>query len=99
MVKVGILARLEAKPEKAADVEAFLKSGLSLAQEEPKTVTWYAFKLGPTTFGIYDTFEGDDGRDAHLQGPIAAALMAKAGELLAKPPSIEKVDVLAAKMK
>lgn len=98
MVKVGLLVRLEAKQGKESEVEAFLKGGLPLAQEEPKTITWYAFRIDPSTFGIYDTFEADAGRAAHLEGPIAAALMAKAGELLARPPVIEKVDVLAAKL-
>jgi quinol monooxygenase YgiN len=97
MVKVALLARLEARPGKEQEVEDFLKSALPLAQGEPKTVTWYAWKIGPTTFGIFDTFEAEDGRDAHLSGPIAAALMANADRLLASPPVIEKLDVLAVK--
>ncbi len=98
MVKVGLLVRLEAKPGKESEVENFLRSGLPLAQDEPETAVWFAIRLGPSTFGIFDAFPGDAGRQAHLSGPIAAALMSKASELLAKPPVIEKVDVLAAKI-
>jgi quinol monooxygenase YgiN len=98
MVKVGLLVRLEAKPGKEAEVESFLRGGLPLAENEPETTAWFAIRLGPSTFGIFDVFPGDAGRQAHLSGPIAAALMAKASDLLAKPPAIEKVDVLAAKL-
>lgn len=98
MVTVSLLVRLEAKPGKEQDVENFLRSGLALAEAEPGTVSWYALRIGPSTFGIFDTFFDDEGRDAHLNGPIAAALMANAAELLSAPPVIEKVDVLAAKM-
>jgi quinol monooxygenase YgiN len=98
MVRVGLLVRLEAKPGKEAAVAEFLTSGLALAQQEPDTTVWFAIKLGPSTFGIFDAFPGEPGRKAHLGGPIAAALMAKASELLAKPPVIEQVDVLAAKI-
>jgi quinol monooxygenase YgiN len=98
MVRVALAVKLEAKPGKEGEVEAFLKSGLALAQQEPATRVWFALKFGPTTFGIFDAFPDDAGRNAHLNGPIAAALMAKAGDLLAKPPTIEKVDVLAAKL-
>jgi len=98
MVKVGLLVRLQAKPGKEADVAAFLKQGLPLAQQEPATTAWFALQLGPSTFGIFDIFPDDSGRQAHLSGPIAAALMAKASELLAQPPVIEKVDILAAKL-
>jgi quinol monooxygenase YgiN len=97
MIKVGLLVRLEAKPGKEADVEAFLKGGLPIVQDEPATLVWYAIKLGPKTFGIFDAFPDEAGRSAHLSGRVAAALMAKAGDLLAVPPVIEKVDVLAAK--
>jgi quinol monooxygenase YgiN len=97
MVKVALLVRLEAKPGKEADVEQFLRGGLAIVQEEPATIDWFAIRLGQSTFGIFDTFPDDAGRDAHLAGRVAAALMAKAPELLAKPPVIEKVDVLAAK--
>lgn len=97
MVKLALLVRLEAKPGKEADVESFLRSGLPLVQEEPGTVTWYGIKLGPSTYGIFDTFDDEAGRQAHLSGKVAAALMAKAAELFATPPSIEKVEILAAK--
>jgi quinol monooxygenase YgiN len=98
MVTVALWVRLEAKPGKEKDVEAFLRSGLPLAQAEPATTAWFALRLGPSTFGIFDAFPDDSGRKAHLAGPIAAALMAKAQDLLAKPPAIENVDVLAAKL-
>jgi len=94
---VGLLARLEAKPGKEAEVAAFLESALPLAEQEQATTTWFAIKLGPTTFGIFDTFDDDSGRQAHLGGPIAAALMENAPELLATDSVIEQVDVLAAK--
>lgn len=98
MVNVALFVRLEAKPGKEQEVEAFLKSGLPIVREEPATVAWFGIRLGPSTFGIFDAFPDEQGRQAHLNGRVAAALMAKAGELLAKPPSIEKVDVLAAKL-
>ncbi len=98
MVTVGLLVRLEAKPGKEAEVESFLNSGLALVQEEPDTVAWFAIRMGPSTFGIFDAFPNDSGRQAHLSGRVAAALMAKAPELLAQSPAIEKVDVLAAKL-
>lgn len=95
---VALLVRLEAKPGKEAAVEGFLLGGLPIVQEEPATATWYALKLGPSTYGIFDTFADDAGRQAHLSGKVAAALMQKAPELFSQPPSIEKVDVLAAKL-
>jgi quinol monooxygenase YgiN len=98
MVRVALLVRLKAKPGKEAEVESFLKSGLPLAQAEPATTAWFAIKMGPSTFGIFDAFPDDAGRQAHLSGRIAAALMAKAPDLLAEAPAIEKVDVLAAKL-
>ena len=98
MVTVALLVRLEAKPGKEADVENFLRRALPLAEQEPATITWYAIRLGPSTFGIFDTFPDNSGRQAHLSGPVAAALMEKASELFAQPPSIEMVDVLAAKL-
>ncbi|HKV93867.1 MAG TPA: antibiotic biosynthesis monooxygenase [Candidatus Angelobacter sp.] len=98
MVKTALFVRLEAKPGKEAEVASFLESGLPLAQQEPATITWFAIRLGPSTFAIFDAFPDEAGRQAHLNGRIAAALMAKAGDLLAKPPSIEKADVLAAKL-
>lgn len=97
MDTVAILALLEAKPGKEKELEAFLKSAQPLAVAEPATTTWYAVKLGPARFGIFDTFPNDAGRQAHLSGPIAKALMAKADELLAKPPQIEMLDILASK--
>jgi quinol monooxygenase YgiN len=97
MVKLALLARLEAKPGKEQEVADFIKSALPLAQQEPDTVSWYALQLGPSTFGIFDTFEHEEGRKAHLGGQIAQALMAKAPELLAKDPIIEQVDLLAVK--
>ena len=98
MVTVGLLVRLEAKPGRETDVQSFLEGGLDLVRQEPDTTTWYAIRLGPTTFGIFDTFPDDSGRQTHLDGRVAAALSEKADELFAEPPSIEKVDILAAKL-
>lgn len=98
MVNVALFVRLEAKPGRENEVEAFLESGLSLVQQEPATTAWFGLRLGPSTFGIFDAFPDEAGRQAHLSGKVAAALMAKAGDLLAQPPAIEKVDVLAAKL-
>lgn len=98
MVRVALLVRLHAKPGKENEVAAFLESALPLADQEAGTPVWFALRLGPSTFGIFDAFADDGARSAHLAGPIAAALMAKAPELLAEPPQIEKVEVLAAKL-
>jgi quinol monooxygenase YgiN len=98
MVRVALFVRLQAKPGKETDVARFLESGLALANQETTTPIWFALRLGPATFGIFDAFADDAGRKAHLAGPIAAALMAKAPELLAEPPQIEQVDVLGAKI-
>ena len=98
MVSVALLVRLEAKPGKEAELENFLKGGLALAQEEPATTAWFAIRLGPKTFGIFDAFPDEKGREAHLSGQIAKSLMEKAPELLLSSPVIEKVDVLAAKL-
>ena len=98
MVRVALFVRLKAKPGKEADVARFLEGGLALANQEATTPIWFALRLGPATFGIFDAFADDTGRKAHLAGPIAAALMAKASELLAEPPQIEQVDVLGAKI-
>ena len=98
MVKVALLVRLEAKPGKEATVADFLAGALPLANQEAQTTAWFALRLGPSTFGIFDAFPGEEGRAAHLKGPIAAALMANAAELLSTPPVIERVDVLAAKL-
>ncbi|HEX4425586.1 MAG TPA: antibiotic biosynthesis monooxygenase [Terriglobales bacterium] len=97
-VNVGLLVHLEAKPGKEAEVEQFLKSGLAVVQGEPATITWYAIRISATTFGIFDTFPDNAGRDAHLNGKLAAALMAKAADLFSKPPQIEKVEILSAKL-
>jgi len=98
MSKVALYVPLEAKPGKEADVAAFLEAGLSLARQEPTTPIWFALRLSENTFGVFDAFENEAGREAHLRGPIAQALMAKAGELLAKPPAIHKIDILADKL-
>ena|SRR3989442_1504063 len=98
MLRVALFVRLHAKPGKEADVARFLESGLTLANQEATTPIWFALRLGPATFGIFDAFADEAGRKAHLAGPIAAALMAKASELLAEPPQIEQVDVLGAKI-
>src|SRR5690348_1268865 len=96
-VTVGVLAILEAKPEMSSDLAAFVESGRAIAAAEPGTVTWYAFKLGDSTYGIFDTFESEDGRDAHLEGEIPRALAQVGPDLLAKGADIQLVDVLAVK--
>lgn len=98
MVKVALFVRLEAKPGKEREVETFLLNGLPLVQVEPATIAWFGIRIGPSTFGIFDAFPDDEGRQAHLSGKVAEALMAQAGDLFSQPPSIEKVDVLAAKL-
>ena len=98
MVSVGLFVRMQAKPGKEADVENFLRGGLPLVQEEPATVAWFGIRLGPSTFGIFDVFPDEAGRQAHLTGKVAAALMEKASELFEQPPSIEKIDILADKL-
>lgn len=97
MVKFALLARLEAKAGKEEEVEKFLKSALPMAEDEEDTISWYALKIGPSTFGIFDTFNDEEGREAHLKGKIAAALMEHAGDLLSKDPVIEKIELLAVK--
>ena len=97
MEKLGILALLQAKPGKEATVEEFLKSAQPLAMQEEGTIRWYAFKAGPSTFGIFDTFADEKGRAAHLNGEIAKALLASADELLATQPQIQMVEILASK--
>ncbi len=94
----ALLVRLQAKPGKEAVVASFLESALALANQESTTPIWLALRLGPSTFGIFDAFADETARSAHLEGPIAAALMANAAELLSEPPQIEHVDVLAAKL-
>ena len=98
MVHVALFARLTAKPGREADVARLLEKGLALANQEATTPIWFALRLAPTTFGVFDAFADETGRKAHLAGPIAAALMAKESELLAEPLQIEHVDVLGAKI-
>ena len=98
MVKVALLVRLEAKPGKESEVDSFLRRGLTIVQDEPATTVWFALRLGPRTFGIFDAFPDEAGRQAHLSGRVAAALMAQAADLLEQPPVIERVDILAAKL-
>jgi len=97
MIKVALFVRLEAKAGKEAEVAKFLAGALPLVNAEPGTTTWFALKIGPSTFGIFDAFPDESGRQAHLAGKVAAALMANAPTLLAQPPDIEKIDILAAK--
>lgn len=98
MTKLALFVRLEAKPGKETQVADFLRAGLQMAQNESETPVWFALQLGPATFGIFDAFANEANRQAHLEGPIAAALMAKAPELLAQAPRIERIDVLGAKL-
>jgi quinol monooxygenase YgiN len=98
MLKVALFARLEAKGGKEDEVANFLEKGLELAAQEPTTPLWFALRLGPRTFAIFDSFEDEAGRQNHLNGPIAKALMAHAPELLAAPPVIERLDVLGVKL-
>lgn len=96
-VGVGLLVRLEAKPGREDEVESFLEGGLSMVNEEPDTTTWFAIRMGESTFGIFDTFPDDSGRQAHLAGRLAAALMDNAGEVF-EEPTIEQVDIIASKL-
>lgn len=98
MLTYSLLVRLEAKPGKENDVAAFLSQGLELANQERTTPVWFALRLGPTTFAIFDAFENEAGRQTHLAGPIAKALMENAPTLLSAPPVIERADVLGAKL-
>ncbi len=97
-VSVALWVRLDAKTGKESNVENFLRAALPLVEQEPTTTTWFAIKMGPSTFGIFDAFPDDAGRQAHLAGKVAAALMEQAPDLLARAPQIEKVDVLAVKL-
>jgi quinol monooxygenase YgiN len=97
MEKFALLARLEAKPGKEKELSDFIKGALPLAQSEGFTIKWYALQMGPSTFGIFDSFENEEGRKSHLGGQIAQALMKNAPQLLAKDPVIEQVDLLAVK--
>ena len=98
MLSLGLFVRLEAKPGKEQEVAAFLQQGLQLARQEATTPLWFALRLGPSTFGVFDAFADETGRQAHLEGPIAQALMAQAPKLLASPPTIERTEVLGAKV-
>ena len=98
MVKLALFVRLEAKPGQEAAVADFLAGALPLANAESGTTAWFALKFGPSTFGVFDAFQDEAGRQAHLAGPIAAALMANAAALLSEAPKIERVDLLAAKL-
>jgi quinol monooxygenase YgiN len=98
VVKLALFARLEAKPGKEQEVADFLQQGLALANQETTTLMWFALRLGPTTFAIFDAFGDEAGRQRHLNGPIAQALMAKAPELFATPPAIEALEVLGVKL-
>ena len=95
MNAVGLIVRLEARSGREDEVAAFLRDALALVQDEPQTVAWFAVRTGPTSFAIVDFFPDEAGRQAHLDGPVAAALSASAGELLVEPPVIERADVLA----
>ena len=98
MVSLGLFVRLEAKPGKEKDVAAFLTKALEMANQEPTTRLWFSLRLGPSTFGVFDAFSDESGRQTHLSGPIAQALMANATNLFAAPPSIEKTEILGAKL-
>jgi quinol monooxygenase YgiN len=98
MVKTALFVRLEAKPGKEQEVESFLMGGLPLVEQEPATIAWFGLKIAPSVYGIFDAFPDDAGRQAHLSGKVAEALMAKAPDLFAKPPEIMNIDVLAAKL-
>ena len=98
MITVGLFVRLEAKQGKEEEVAAFLQSATPLVEAEPATIAWFAVRMGPSTFAIFDAFADEAGRSAHLSGKVAAALMAKAADLFSTPPNIEKVDVLASKL-
>lgn len=98
MVTVGLWVPLEAKPGKEQEVADFLEGGQALVDEEPETTAWFAVRLGPSSFAIFDVFPDDGGRQAHLSGKVAEALMAQAADLFATPPEIKQVDVIAAKL-
>ena len=97
MDQLALLAVLQAKPGKRERGRGFLKSAQPLAQREPGTTTWYAWKIAPSKYGIFDTFANEEGRNAHLNGDIAKALFAKAEELFAAPPQVDKLEILASK--
>jgi quinol monooxygenase YgiN len=97
MSRLAIWASLYAKPGKEKEVEEFLKSAQPLAEKEPGTISWYAIKMAPGQYGIFDTFADENGRNAHLNGEIAKALFAKAKDLFSKPPDVQKPEILAVK--
>lgn len=97
MKKLGLLATVKAKTGKENDVASFLKGAVELAKKEEKTITWYSFQIDENRFGIMDTFETEEGREAHLNGEIAKQLMANASELLSEEPKIQKIDILSSK--
>lgn len=99
MVEVGLIVRLEARAGKEDELSAFLRGALPLVEDEPQTIVWLGVQAGPSSFAIVDAFPDEDGRQAHLAGAVAAALAEKAADLLARPPEIERVDVLAAKLR
>ena len=99
MITLALFARLEAKPGKEDEVENFLKAALAMANDEPATPIWFALRLSPRTFGVFDAFHDEAGRQGHLTGPIAQTLMARAPELFSQPPSIEPIEVLGLKNK
>ena len=98
MTTVGLLVRLRAKAGKEDEVQSFLESGQAIVQDEPETVAWFAIKMGPSEFGIFDAFPDDSGRQAHLSGRVAEALRAQASELFEEAPDIQRVDVIADKL-
>ena len=98
MVTTGLIVRLEARAGTEEEVAAFLQGALPLVQDEPETVAWFAMRIGQSSFAIVDVFPDQAGRQAHLDGAVAAALLERAGELFGSPPAIERVDVLAAKL-
>ena len=98
MISLGLFVRLEAKPGKENEVAAFLTQGLQLAKREPTTELWFSLRLSPSTFAVFDAFADEAGRQTHLNGPIAQALMEIAPKLLTGPPSIEKTEILGAKL-
>lgn len=98
MVSLGLFVRLEAKPGKEKEVASFLAQALEMANQEATTRLWFSLRLGPSTFGVFDAFSDESGRQTHLNGPIAQALMANAPNLLAAPPSIERTEILGAKL-
>jgi quinol monooxygenase YgiN len=98
MVNVALFVRLEVKPGKESEVENLLREGILMVQEEPATTAWFGIRLGQSTFGIFDAFPNESGRQEHLSGKLAATLMEKSSELLSQPPTIEKADIIAAKL-